>query len=264
MKAGGTPVAGLSQVVHAMSSRSGRKPQTHPERPAIPRHVAIIMDGNGRWAKGRGLPRVAGHHEGIHSVRDIVEACGELGVQVLTLYTFSSENWRRPPAEVRALMTLLMRTIAAEVERLHRSNVRVRAMGFLDDLPQKARQGMLKAIERTRENSGLVLNLALSYGSRQEILHAVNGLLAEGAASIDEEGFSRRLFTADLPDPDLLIRTGGEYRLSNFLLWQLAYTEFYISEKLWPEFRRAELLKAFDVFAGRERRFGLTSEQLRP
>jgi undecaprenyl diphosphate synthase len=226
--------------------------------------VAIIMDGNGRWAKSRGLPRVAGHREGIHSVREIVKACGELGVQVLTLFTFSSENWRRPPAEVRALMTLLMRTISAEAERLHKSNVQVRALGFLDDLPERARGGMRKAIELTGRNTGLVLNLALSYGSRQEILRAVNALLAEGAASVDEEGFARRLFTAGLPDPDLLIRTGGEHRLSNFLLWQIAYTELYISDKLWPEFRRAELLRAFAAYAGRERRFGRTSEQLRP
>lgn len=222
------------------------------------------MDGNGRWARQRGMPRVAGHHEGIHSVREIVEACGELGVDVLTLYTFSAENWQRPPAEVRALMSLLMRTIAAEVERLHASNVRVRTMGFLEDLPVRARQGMLKAMERTRENTGLVLNLALSYGSRQEILHVVNQLLREGAPSVDEAGLSRRLFTGDLPDPDLLIRTGGEHRLSNFMLWQLAYTEFYISDKLWPEFRRPELLKAFDAFACRERRYGKTSEQLLP
>jgi len=245
-----------------MSPGPGRKPPS--PAPQVPRHVAIIMDGNGRWAKSRGLPRVAGHREGIHSVREIVKACGELGVQVLTLFTFSSENWRRPPAEVRALMTLLMRTISAEAERLHKSNVQVRALGFLDDLPERARGGMRKAIELTGRNTGLVLNLALSYGSRQEILRAVNALLAEGAASVDEEGFARRLFTAGLPDPDLLIRTGGEHRLSNFLLWQIAYTELYISDKLWPEFRRAELLRAFAAYAGRERRFGRTSEQLRP
>ncbi|MFA7330010.1 MAG: isoprenyl transferase [Candidatus Delongbacteria bacterium] len=247
-----------------MMLRAGRRQPASSEERRIPRHVAVIMDGNGRWARQRGMPRVAGHHEGIHSVREIVEACGELGVEVLTLYTFSAENWQRPPAEVRALMSLLMRTIAAEVERLHASNVRVRTMGFLEDLPVRARQGMLKAMERTRENTGLVLNLALSYGSRQEILHAVNQLLKEGAPSVDEAGLSRRLFTGDLPDPDLLIRTGGEHRLSNFMLWQLAYTEFYISDKLWPEFRRPELLKAFDAFACRERRYGKTSEQLHP
>jgi undecaprenyl diphosphate synthase len=227
-----------------------------------PRHLAIIMDGNGRWAKARGLPRVAGHHEGIHSVRDIVEACGEWGVEVLTLYTFSSENWRRPRTEVAALMRLLLNTIAREVERLHANNVRVRTLGFLEDLPEGPRQGMLQAIERTRDNSGLILNLALSYGSRQEIVHAVNRLIAEGHREVGEEHISRALFTGDLPDPDLLIRTGGEYRLSNFLLWQMAYTEFYISEKLWPEFRRDELRRAFEVYAGRERRFGRTSEQL--
>jgi len=231
---------------------------------AVPRHVAIIMDGNGRWAKARGLPRVAGHREGIHSVREIVEVCGQLGVEVLTLYTFSSENWQRPPAEVRALMSLLLRTITAEVERLHQNGVQVRTIGFLDDLPVKARQGMLKAMERTRHNKGLILNLALSYGSRQEMLRVVNQLLAEGRPSVDEADFAARLFTAGLPDPDLLIRTGGEYRLSNFMLWQLAYTEFFISEALWPDFRRVELERAFAAFAGRERRFGRTSEQVRP
>ena len=228
----------------------------------IPRHVAIIMDGNGRWAKARGLPRVAGHREGIHSVRDIVEACGEWGVQVLTLYTFSSENWRRPRTEVAALMSLLLRTIAGEVERLHASNVRVRTMGFLDHLPDGPRKGMLKAMERTAGNTGLVLNLALSYGSRQEIVHAVNRLIADGATEISEESLSRALFTGDLPDPDLLIRTGGEYRLSNFLLWQLAYTEFFISDLPWPEFRRAELRRAIEAFSCRERRFGRISEQI--
>ncbi len=239
---------------------------THDSRPVreLPRHVAIIMDGNGRWARSRGLPRVAGHREGIHSVREIVEVCGQLGVEALTLYTFSSENWQRPPAEVRALMGLLLRTITAEVDRLHASGVQVRTMGFLDELPARARQGMLKAMEKTRDNTGLVLNLALSYGSRQEILHVVNQLLKEGKPSVDEAEFSRRLFTSGLPDPDLLIRTGGEYRLSNFMLWQVAYTEFFISEALWPDFRRPQLEEAFAAFACRERRFGRTSEQVRP
>jgi len=229
---------------------------------SMPRHVAVIMDGNGRWAKARGLPRVAGHREGIHSVRDVVEACGEWGVQVLTLYTFSSENWRRPRTEVAALMSLLLKTIAGEVERLHERNVRVRALGFLEDLPAGPRKGMLKAIERTAANTGLTLNLALSYGSRQEIVHAVNRLIAGGAREITEESLSRALFTGDLPDPDLLIRTGGEYRLSNFLLGQLAYTEFFISDLLWPDFRRAELLRAVEAYSGRERRFGRTSVQI--
>jgi undecaprenyl diphosphate synthase len=230
----------------------------------IPRHLAIIMDGNGRWAKSRGLPRIAGHREGIHSVRDIVESCGELGVEVLTLYTFSSENWRRPPLEVQALMGLLIKTLTQEIDRLHKNNVRVRVLGFLEDLPKAPREEMLKAIERTRENTGLTLNLALSYGSRQEILHVVNGLLAEGTSSVDEAGFSRRLFTAGLPDPDLLIRTGGEKRISNYLLWQLAYTELYFCDTAWPDFRRDQLKEALAEYARRERRYGQTSEQIKP
>jgi undecaprenyl diphosphate synthase len=230
----------------------------------IPRHLAIIMDGNGRWAKSRGLPRIAGHREGIHSVRDIVESCGELGVEVLTLYTFSSENWRRPPLEVQALMGLLIKTLTQEIDRLHKNNVRVRVLGFLEDLPKAPREEMLKAIERTRENTGLTLNLALSYGSRQEILHVVNGLLAEGTSSVDEAGFSRRLFTAGLPDPDLLIRTGGEKRISNYLLWQLAYTELYFCDTAWPDFRRDQLKDALAEYARRERRYGQTSEQIKP
>jgi len=247
-----------------MTPRAGKPSAEAAGNRRIPRHLAVIMDGNGRWARQRGLPRVAGHHEGIHSVREIVEACGELGVKVLTLYTFSAENWQRPPAEVRALMGLLLRTITAEVDRLHERGVRVGTLGRLDDLPARARQGMLKAMEKTRDNRGLVLNLALSYGSRQEILDVVNQLLAEGSGPVDEAAFSRRLSTGDLPDPDLLIRTGGEYRLSNFLLWQVAYTELYISPKLWPEFRRPDLLEAFEAYACRERRYGRTSEQLRP
>lgn len=230
----------------------------------IPRHLAIIMDGNGRWAKARGLPRIAGHREGIHSVRDIVEVCGELGVEYLTLYTFSSENWNRPPLEVKALMGLLLRTLSQEVDRLHDKNVCVKVLGFLDDLPTAPREGMLDAIRRTQQNTGLVLNLALSYGSRQEILHVVNKLLAEKSGPVDEESFTRKLFTGDQPDPDLLIRTGGEYRLSNYLLWQLAYTELYFSDLAWPDFRKAQLLEALKDYTRRERRFGRISEQIRP
>jgi undecaprenyl diphosphate synthase len=219
------------------------------------------MDGNGRWAKSRGLPRVAGHHEGIHSVRAMIDTCIDLGVKQLTLYTFSSENWKRPAMEVRALMALLLKTITKEINRLDEHNVQVRTLGFLDDLPEGPRDSMVKAMERTHENTGLVLSLALSYGSRQEIVHAVNDLILAGKP-IDEASLSKALFTADLPDPDLLIRTGGECRLSNFLLWQLAYTEVYFTERFWPEFRREDLLEAFEVYSNRERRFGRTSEQL--
>lgn len=229
----------------------------------LPQHIAIIMDGNGRWAKKRGLPRMAGHREGINSVRDIVETCGQLGVKVLTLYTFSLENWRRPRMEVSALMGLLVRTINKEVEDLNRNNVKVQTLGHLDDLPEKARKGMLQAIGKTRNNTGLVLNLALSYGARQEIVEAVKQILDKPPKELTEQTISSHLYTSGLPDPDLLIRTSGEFRISNFLLWQLAYTEIVVTDVLWPDFRRKELYKAIIDYQSRERRFGLISEQIR-
>jgi len=235
---------------------------------SVPRHIAIIMDGNGRWAKERSLPRLAGHNEGINSVREIVRACGELDVQVLTLYTFSKENWNRPPKEVSALMKLLLRTIRKEVDELHENNVKVHVIGDLDDLPAEPRNGMLEAIERTAHNTGLQLNLALSYGGRGEILEAVEALyrdIQKGIHSIDdlnEELFSSYMHTGSCPDPDLLIRTSGEARISNFLLWQLAYTELYITSEYWPDFRREQLYKAILDFQSRERRFGKVSEQI--
>lgn len=234
----------------------------------IPRHVAIIMDGNGRWAKKRGLPRVAGHHEGIKSVRDIVEACGELGIGVLTLYTFSTENWRRPKDEVSALMSLLLKTIQKEIDELVRQNVRLKTIGNINLLPKGAGQGMIEGIERTKENTGLILNLALNYGGREEILTAVQQIAKEVSdyhiqpEQINDELFASHLYTAHLPDPDLLIRTSGEFRLSNFLLWQLAYTEIYITDVLWPDFRRENLYEAIADFQSRERRFGKVSEQI--
>ncbi|RJP80920.1 MAG: isoprenyl transferase [Candidatus Zixiibacteriota bacterium] len=228
----------------------------------IPHHIAIIMDGNGRWAKQRSLPRIAGHREGINSVREIVRVCGELGVKILTLYTFSSENWRRPRQEVSALMRLLLVTINREVADLNRNNVRLTVIGRINDLPEKPRQGILNGIEALKNNTGLNLNLALSYGGRQEILDAVRDICRQGLQEVTEQEFSRHLYTADIPDPDLLIRTSGELRLSNFLLWQLAYTEIYVTEVLWPDFRRAELVKAILAYQGRERRFGRVSEQL--
>jgi len=229
----------------------------------LPAHIAVIMDGNGRWAKKRGLPRMAGHREGINSVRDIVEACGQLGIKILTLYTFSLENWRRPKFEVSALMGLLVGTINKEVEDLHRNNVQVRTIGHLDDLPTEAQKGMLRAIEKTKGNTGLILNLALSYGGRQEIVEAIKRILREPPQEITEELISSYLSTGGLPDPDLLIRTSGEFRISNFLLWQLAYTEIYVTDVLWPNFRREDLYHAIDVYQSRERRFGLISEQIR-
>ena len=238
------------------------------KRSPLPEHVAVIMDGNGRWAKRRHRPRVDGHREGINSVREIVRAAGEMNLRYLTLYTFSTENWRRPKSEVAALMSLLLTTIRAEVDELNRSNVRLTTIGRMEDLPYLARQGMEHAKRILRNNTGLTLNLALSYSSRQEITDAVrriaekvqSGRLQPGA--IDDETISSCLYTSELPDPDLLIRTSGEQRLSNFLLWQLAYTEIYVTDVLWPDFRRKEFFDALRDFQKRERRFGKVSEQL--
>jgi undecaprenyl diphosphate synthase len=228
----------------------------------IPRHIAIIMDGNGRWAKKRNLPRVAGHREGINSVREVVRVCGEIGVEYLTLYTFSRENWKRPQSEVSALMTLLVHTIRKEVKELNKNNVQLLTIGSLEDLPEDARKAMEEAKEVLKNNTGLKLNLALSYSGRSEILHAINRLLSKGVSHVDENVFSQELYTAAIPDPELLIRTSGESRISNFLLWQLAYTEIHVSQVLWPDFREKELLEAIADYQKRERRFGKVSEQL--
>jgi len=234
----------------------------------LPMHIAIIMDGNGRWAKQRGLPRLQGHREGIESVRAVVEGCGEIGIEVLTLYTFSTENWRRPKSEVTGLMQLLIRTIRKEVDELDKNNVQLAAMGRLQDLPEQVRKSVLNSVEKLKSNTGLKVNLALSYSSRWEILNAISSIANDVLQrkilpqDIDEKLFEKYLQTADLPDPDLLIRTSGEMRISNFLLWQLAYTELYITETLWPDFRKPELFKAIKSYQSRERRFGKVSEQL--
>jgi len=234
----------------------------------LPRHIAIIMDGNGRWAKSRGLPRFAGHSEGIKSVKEIVEACGQLGIENLTLFTFSEENWRRPKREVSALMKLLLRTIRRELAELMENDVVISTIGNLDDLPSDAAKEMRRATEETVDNNGLRLHLALSYGSRSEIINAVTKIseaVQNGTLKIDdisEEIFANFLYTKDIPDPDMLIRTSGEARISNFLLWQLAYTEIYITETHWPDFRRTQLYEAITDYFGRERRFGMVSEQI--
>ncbi len=238
--------------------------------PNLPRHVAVIMDGNGRWAKEKGLPRVAGHAEGINSVREVVELSGELGIECLTLYTFSQENWLRPKSEIEALMNLLLETINAEIENLHRNNVRVMTIGNVDELPETSRKSFLEGVEYTKNNSGLKLVLALSYGSRDEILMAARKIAADvqkGLIQPDEINrslFESKLYTHEIPDPDLLIRTSGEHRISNFLLWQIAYSEIYISPIFWPAFRRAEYTQAIWDYINRERRFGKVSEQLHP
>jgi len=228
----------------------------------IPKHIAIIMDGNGRWAKQRSLPRVAGHREGINSVREITRICGEIGIEHLTLYTFSTENWDRPQTEVSALMKLLLTTIRKEVKNLHKNNVKLTTIGAFEDLPKSARKGIQEGIDLTKENTGLNLNLALSYGSRQEIMQAVKKIadqIEKGELDkdeIDQENFEKLLYTKKIPDPDLLIRTGGEFRVSNFLLWQIAYTEIYVTDTYWPAFREEQLLNAIIDFQSRERRFG--------
>ena len=234
----------------------------------IPKHIAIIMDGNGRWATSHNLPRLAGHREGINSVREIVRICGEIGIEYLTLYTFSSENWNRPVKEVSSIMKLLFSTIKKEVQNLHKNNVRLLAIGKLDDLPQKPYQEIMEGINKTKENTGLNLILALSYGSRQELLRAVRRIVDSSKIDeikideIDEDMISKELYTSEIPDPDLLIRTGGENRISNFLLWQSAYTEFYMVDVFWPEFREKELIKSIEDYQARQRRFGRTGEQV--
>ena len=235
----------------------------------LPKHIAIIMDGNGRWAKSKGKKRIFGHKNGVKSVREVTEACTELGVSYLTLYAFSSENWNRPKLEVVALMELLVYTIRKEVKTLQENDVRLQAVGHLNDLPTKCLKELKEAIEITKENKSMTLVLALSYGSRNEITDAVRQIsedVLKGKITkeeIDEKIIASYLYTKDIPDPELLIRTSGEQRISNFLLWQLAYTELYFPDTFWPDFHREDLYKAILAFQERERRFGKTSEQIR-
>ncbi len=236
----------------------------------IPAHIAVIMDGNGRWAQQRGLPRIAGHSEGVESVRDTVEACGQLGVRYLTLYAFSIENWKRPDDEVSLLMRLLMMALRDETDKLHRNNVRVSTIGETASLPKEVRDELADTIQRTSQNTGLNLCLALSYSGRWDIAGAARSI-ADAArrgeldpAGITEETVGAYLSTRGTPDPDLLIRTSGERRISNFLLWQTAYSELYISDLFWPEFRRVELYNAIEDYQHRERRFGMVSAQVQP
>jgi len=225
----------------------------------LPKHVAIIMDGNGRWAEKRGLPRIAGHHAAVESVRDAVNAAGEIGIEVLTLYTFSIENWNRPKDEIDALMALLESTLRNESLDLMKNNVRLETIGRIDELPDSVQEAIAESRERLSRNTGLVLVLALSYGGRQEIVDAVRGILAGRPASagdVDEATIERHLQTSALPDPDLLIRTSGEVRISNFLLWQLAYSELWFTEVLWPDFRAIHLEQGIREYQERERRYG--------
>ncbi len=227
-----------------------------------PVHVAVIMDGNGRWAAKRGLPRTKGHQAGVQAVRQVVEIAGEVGVKYLTMYTFSVENWNRPKAEVASLMALLSRTTRNELDDLMKNNVRLIATGRIHDLPVARRKVLQSAIKKTARNTGLTLNLALNYGGRTEIIDAVRAIATAvkkgdiAPKNIDEELLSAYLYTSDLPDPDLLIRTSGEMRLSNFLIWQTSYTEIYITDTLWPDFGKDDFLAALQDYIKRERRFG--------
>jgi undecaprenyl diphosphate synthase len=225
------------------------------------------MDGNGRWARHRGLPRFAGHREGVNSVREIVKACGDIGVKVLTLYTFSKENWNRPQDEVTALMRLLLYTIQKEVAELNKNNVKLMLIGEIDDLPAVTRNSLLESIERLQHNTGLILNLALSYSSRREIVAGIKSLIGDVLThkvqldAVNDQLFSKYLYTAPIPDPDLVIRTSGELRISNFLLWQIAYSEIYVADTLWPDFRKKEFYQAIRAYQQRERRFGKVPEE---
>src|SRR6185436_6718445 len=228
----------------------------------IPRHIAIIMDGNGRWARNRGLPRIKGHEKGAEAVKACVEACGELKVEFLTLYAFSAENWQRPKTEVFALMRLLEKFLKEKTPELLEKNVRLQAIGRLTDLPKSCQQQLHRSIEQTSANDGLTLILALSYGARGEIIDGIKSLLRAietghiDKGMIDDKMFSQHLYTRYYPDPDLLIRTSGEMRLSNFLLWQLSYTEMYVTPKLWPDFTKKDLFAAVEEFGRRQRRYG--------
>lgn len=239
------------------------------DKDKVPQHIAIIMDGNGRWAKQQGEDRIFGHHEGVNSVREIVEAAAEVGVKYLTLYAFSTENWNRPKEEVDALMELLVATISMETPQLNKNGVKLEAIGNLKSLPKGCYDELQQSIEITKNNTRLTLVLALSYSSKWEIIEAVKQLATEvkegktAIDAIDENSIAQHLCTKKYPDPELMIRTSGEHRISNFLLWQLAYAEFYFTDTLWPDFRKKEFFEAIKSYQSRERRFGKTSEQIK-
>ncbi|MBW2036974.1 MAG: isoprenyl transferase [Deltaproteobacteria bacterium] len=242
-------------------------PSLHPE--LIPHHLAIIMDGNGRWAKKRSLNRIRGHQEGVKSVRDIVTACREIGIKVLTLYAFSTENWQRPKEEVSALMNFLKVYLKAELPQMMKNGIRLNAIGEIEQLPDDVQAVLSEVMQTTKQNRSMLLNLALNYGGRDEIIMAVRKIATEVEAGrlqpdeITKKTFSNYLYTHGMPEPDLLIRTSGEMRISNFLLWQIAYTEIFVTRTLWPDFRRRELFQILLDYQKRERRFGMTGEQIR-
>ena len=224
----------------------------------IPTHLAIIMDGNGRWALEKGLPRLAGHRAGTENLREVIEACAEFGIQYLTIYAFSTENWNRPAEEIQGLMKIFRMMLDRELNNLHKDGVQLRHIGRLDKIDQELRDKVKEAIQLTKDNKTLILNIAFNYGGRDEILHAVKQLMEDGhkAADLDEDLFAKYLYTAESPDPDLIIRTSGEYRCSNFLIWQGAYSEWYFTSTYWPDFGREELQQALTAYDQRERRYG--------
>lgn len=238
--------------------------QTIPERTNIPRHVCVIMDGNGRWAKKRLLPRVMGHKRGLTALENLAARCAELGVEYLTVFAFSTENWRRPEDEVSFLMKLFLQALGGKVAKMHQNNLRLKVIGNRGRFPAAIVEGIEAAERLTANNTGLTLTVAADYGGRWDILQAANRLIAEGKSEITEDDLSRCLSLAEAPEPDLFIRTGGETRISNFMLWQMAYAEFYFTDALWPDFDAAEFDRAISSFRVRERRFGRTSEQLPP
>lgn len=239
--------------------------RTIPDIPSVPRHIAVIMDGNGRWAKKRFMPRVMGHQRGVESLREVVRSCRDLGVEYLTVFAFSSENWRRPADEVSFLMSLFLKMLEREIASMHKNNIRLKIIGERAQFDDKLRQTMQEAEQLTSNNTGLTLTIAANYGGRWDVMHAVQAMLKDHpqlAQGFNEEDLSPYLSMSDAPEPDLFIRTGGEQRISNFMLWQLAYTELYFTDVLWPAFGRRELEEAIASYQKRERRFGRTSEQL--
>lgn len=234
----------------------------------LPQHIAIIMDGNGRWAKGKGSARIFGHKSAIQSVRETAECAAELGVKYVTLFAFSTENWKRPKLEVDALMMLLVNTIESEIVTLQKNNIKLNAIGEIHNLPQNCQSALKKGMDATKNNTGMVLTLALSYGARNDLMHAMQKIARQvqlgtlNPEQITESVIAHALSTADMPDPELLIRTSGEFRISNFLLWEIAYAEIHITQTFWPDFRKKDLLEAILNFQKRERRFGMTGEQI--
>jgi undecaprenyl diphosphate synthase len=242
---------------------SGVQRNHHTDHQNLPEHIAVIMDGNGRWAQKQGVKRIFGHQHAIRAVREVTEGCAELGIKYLTLYAFSTENWERPKLEVDGLMTLLVNTIKDEMPTLVENNIKLSSIGNREELPSKAKKSLEEAISLTEEHSGMELILALNYSGRWDIVNAINQIIKSGVSEVNAEAVSNMLSTVNIPDPELLIRTSGEMRISNFLMWQMAYTELYFTDVLWPDFRKKDLNEAIESYKKRERRFGKTGDQMK-